>query len=234
MTNFILISKYSQPLMLDPESIRAKVLVSFCNDVGEYTNDNFWYVVLFGDDVLIVVVNAVLFFQGKDFIIRLRMVGRVLAVVVRSFLLLVHFFPLLLGACQIIVAVLLVVLIILVVSVVAILLAVVVMAAVPIAHCHGCCWHLLLWDYEGCNIWHLNVHKADGTNKRTLHCGNCFHCIGFGFLGGIDSCFWLVACNFYCSDSGVFCFLFASCCLSFPKGKSRRSLMFSVVVILVM
>jgi hypothetical protein len=28
-------------------------------------------------------------------------------------------------------------------------------------------------------------------SKRTLHCGHCFHCIGSGFLGGIDSGFWL-------------------------------------------
>jgi hypothetical protein len=45
-----------------------KVLVSFCNDVGKYTNGDFQYVVLFGDDVLIVLVNAALFFQGKDFV----------------------------------------------------------------------------------------------------------------------------------------------------------------------
>jgi hypothetical protein len=64
----------------------------------------------------------------------------------------------------------------------------------------GCCsdrlgvgWHLLLLDFEGCNIWHLNVRGADGRSKRTLHCGNYFHCIGFGFLGGVDSDFWLVA-----------------------------------------
>jgi hypothetical protein len=63
---------------------------------------------------LIDVVNAALFFQGKDFIVRLGMVGHVLAAVVRSFLLLVAFFPLLLRACQIMVAALLVVLIVLV------------------------------------------------------------------------------------------------------------------------
>jgi hypothetical protein len=54
------------------------------------------------------------------------MVGRVLAVVVRSFLLLVAFFPRLLRACQIMVVALLVV------SVVAFLLVVAVMVTVPI------------------------------------------------------------------------------------------------------
>ncbi len=44
----------------------------------------------FDDDVLIL-VNVVLFFQGKDFIIGLRMVGPVLAAVFGSFLLLVVF-----------------------------------------------------------------------------------------------------------------------------------------------
>jgi hypothetical protein len=79
---------------------------------------------LFGDDVLVVGVNVALFFQGKDFIIRLGMVGRVLAAVIRSFLLLVAFFPLLPRACWIMVVMLLVVLTILVVLVVAILLVV--------------------------------------------------------------------------------------------------------------
>jgi hypothetical protein len=87
---------------------------------------------LFGDDVLIVGVNVALFFQGKDFIVGLRMVGRVLAVVVGSFLLLVAFFPLLLRACWIMVVTLLVVSTILVVSVVAILLVVAVTVVVPI------------------------------------------------------------------------------------------------------
>jgi hypothetical protein len=31
---------------------------------------------------------------------------------------------------------------------------------------------LLLLDFKGCNIWHLNVHEADGRSKRSLHCGN--------------------------------------------------------------
>ncbi len=86
----------------------SKVLVSFRNYIGKYTNGNFWYVVLFGDDLLIVVVGVALFFQGQDFIIGLRMVGCVLAVVIRSFLLLVVFFPLLLRACWITVVALLV------------------------------------------------------------------------------------------------------------------------------
>jgi hypothetical protein len=86
---------------------------------------------LFGDDVLIVVVNVALFFQGKDFIIGLRMVG-VMAAVIGSFLLLVAFFPLLLRVCQITVVALLVVLIVLVVLVVMILLVVAVVVAVPI------------------------------------------------------------------------------------------------------
>jgi hypothetical protein len=60
------------------------------------------------------------------------MVGRVLAAVIRSFLLLVAFFPLLLRACQIMVVALLVVLTILVVLVVAILLVVAVAVAVLI------------------------------------------------------------------------------------------------------
>jgi hypothetical protein len=87
---------------------------------------------LFGDDVLIVGVNVALFFQGKDFIIGLGMVGHVLAVVIRSFLLLVAFFPLLLRACWIMVVMLLVVSTILVVLVVAILLVVAVAVVVPI------------------------------------------------------------------------------------------------------
>jgi hypothetical protein len=87
---------------------------------------------LFGDDVLIIVGNAALFFKGKDFIIRLGMVGGVLAAVIRSFLLLVAFFPLLLRACWIAVVVLLVVLTILVVLVVVIMLVVAVAVAVPI------------------------------------------------------------------------------------------------------
>jgi hypothetical protein len=109
-----------------------EVLVSFCNDVGEYTDGNFWYVVLFGDDLLIVGVNVALFFQGKDFIVGLGMVGCVLAAVVGSFLLLVAFFPLLLRACWITVVTLLVVSTILVVSVVAILSVVAVTIVVPI------------------------------------------------------------------------------------------------------
>jgi hypothetical protein len=86
---------------------------------------------LFDDDVLIVGVNVALFFQGEDFIIGLGMVGRVLAAVVGSFLLLVAFFPLLLRACWITVT-LLVVSIVLVVLVVAILLLVAVAVVVPI------------------------------------------------------------------------------------------------------
>jgi hypothetical protein len=58
---------------------------------------------------LVVGINVALFFQGEDFIIGLGMVGRVLAVVVGSFLLLVTFFPLLLRACWITVVMLLVV-----------------------------------------------------------------------------------------------------------------------------
>jgi hypothetical protein len=77
---------------------------------------------LFGDDVLIIVVDVSLFFQGKDSIIGLRMVGHVLMV----------FFPLLLGAYWIVVVALLIVLIILVVSVVVILLVVVVIVVVLI------------------------------------------------------------------------------------------------------
>jgi hypothetical protein len=48
-------------------------------------------------------------------------------------------------------------------------------------------------DCKGHDIRHLNVRGADGMSKRTLHCSDCFHCIGSGFLGGIDSGFWLVA-----------------------------------------
>jgi hypothetical protein len=81
---------------------------------------------------MIVVVNVALFFQGKDFIIGLGMVGHVLAVVVISFLLLLAFFPFLLRACWIMVVALLVVLTILVVLVVAIMLVVAVTVAVPI------------------------------------------------------------------------------------------------------
>jgi hypothetical protein len=87
---------------------------------------------LFGDDVLVVGVNVALFFQGEDFIVRLGMVGCVLAAVVGSFLLLVAFFPLLLRACWITVVMLLVVLTILVVLVVAILLVVAVVVVVLI------------------------------------------------------------------------------------------------------
>ena len=83
-------------------------------------------------NALIIIVDVTLFFQGKDLVVRLRMVGHVLAAVVGSFLLLVVFFPLLLSACRIMVAVLLVVLIILVVLVVAILLVVAVAGAVLI------------------------------------------------------------------------------------------------------
>jgi hypothetical protein len=108
---------------------------------------------LFGDDVLIVVVNAVLFFQGRDFVIGLGMVGHVLAVVIRSFLLLVVFFPLLLRGCQ-----KMAVMIVLVVLVVAILLVVVVAVAGPIIAMGIVGLALLLWDYEGQNIWHLNAH----------------------------------------------------------------------------
>jgi hypothetical protein len=87
---------------------------------------------LFDDDVVIIGVNVALFFQGEDFIVGLGMVGRVLASVIGSFLLLVAFFPLLLRACWIMVVTLLVVLIVLVVSIVAILLLVAVAVVVPI------------------------------------------------------------------------------------------------------
>jgi hypothetical protein len=85
---------------------------------------------LFGDDVLIVGVNVALFFQGEDFIVGLGMVGRVLAAVVGSFLLLVAFFPSLLRACWITVVMLLVVSTILVVLVVGVILLVVAVAVV--------------------------------------------------------------------------------------------------------
>jgi hypothetical protein len=87
---------------------------------------------LFGDDVLIVGFNVAIFFQGKDFIVGLRMVGHVLAAVVGSFVLLVAYLPLLLRACWIMVVTLLVVSTILVVLVVAILLVVAVAVVVPI------------------------------------------------------------------------------------------------------
>jgi hypothetical protein len=141
-----------------------KALVSFCDDIGEYTDYDFWYVVLFCDDGLIIVANAVLFFQGKDFIIGLRMVGHVLAAVIGSLLLVVDFFPLLLRACWIMVVALLVVLTILVVSVVVILLVVAVSVAFPIV-VMGIVGIYSFW------IWHLNVCRADGRSKRTLHCG---------------------------------------------------------------
>jgi hypothetical protein len=87
---------------------------------------------LFGDDILIVILMWHFSSRGKDFIIRLGMVGCMLAAVIQSFLLLVAFFSLLLRACWIMVAALLVVLVILVVSVVVILLVVAVMVVVPI------------------------------------------------------------------------------------------------------
>ena len=77
-------------------------------------------------------------------------------------------------------------------------------------HCWHC-WHSLLLDCEGHDIWHLNTHGADGRSKRTLHCTICLHCIGFGFIGGIDSDFWLVAAaTCYCLDGRFWlplCFL---------------------------
>ncbi len=112
-----------------------------------------------------------------------------------SELLLLVFFPLLLRVHQIMVVALLVVLIILVVFIVAILLVVVVAVNVLII----VTWHLLFLDCKG---WHLNVHRADVRSKRTLYCGNYFHCIGSGFLGSIDSGFWLAA-TCYCPDSGI-------------------------------
>ncbi len=87
---------------------------------------------MFGDDVLIIGVNVVLFYQSEDFIVGLGMVGRVLAAVIGSFLLLVAFFPSLLRVCRIMVAALLVVSIVLVVLVVVILLVVAVTVVVPI------------------------------------------------------------------------------------------------------
>jgi hypothetical protein len=87
---------------------------------------------LFGDDVLVIGINVALFFQGKDFIVGLGMVGHVLAAVIRGFLLLVIFFPLLLRACGIMVSTLLVASIILVVSVIAILLVVAAVAVVAL------------------------------------------------------------------------------------------------------
>jgi hypothetical protein len=68
---------------LDPESIRAqRYLYHFVTMLGSTLMANFWYVVLFGDDVLIIIVDVVLFFQGKDFIISLGMVGHLLAAVI--------------------------------------------------------------------------------------------------------------------------------------------------------
>jgi hypothetical protein len=68
---------------LDPESIRAqRYLYHFVTMLGSTLMANFWYVVLFGDDVLIIIVDVVLFFQGKDFIISLGMVGCLLAAVI--------------------------------------------------------------------------------------------------------------------------------------------------------
>ena len=119
-----------------------------------------------------------------------------------SFLLLVVFFPLLLRACRIMVVALLVVS----------------FCSCNLVgggcgrnccsdRCDGHCWHSLLLDCKGRNIWHLNVRRADGRSKRTLHCSNCFHCIGFGFLGGIDSDFWLVAvATYYCPDGRFLAF----------------------------
>ena len=74
-------------------------------------------------------------------------------------------------------------------------------------HCNGRCWHLLLLDCKGCDIRHLNVHGADGRSKRTLHCGNYFHCVGSDFLGSVDSGFWLVAvATWYCPDGRFLAF----------------------------
>jgi hypothetical protein len=68
---------------LDPESIRAqRYLYHFVTMLASTSMANFWYVVLFGDDVLIIIVDVVLFFQGKDFIISLGMVGCLLAAVI--------------------------------------------------------------------------------------------------------------------------------------------------------
>jgi hypothetical protein len=105
---------------LDPESIRARRYLYHFVTMSAST------------PMAISGVNVALFFQGKDFIVGLGMVGHVLAAVIRSFLLLVAFLPLLLRACWITVVTLLVVLTILVVSVVAILLVVAVAVVVPI------------------------------------------------------------------------------------------------------
>jgi hypothetical protein len=86
---------------------------------------------LFDDVALIlIVVSVVLFFQSEDLIIGFGMVRSVLALIIRSFLLLVSFFPLLLRACQIMVSTLLVASIILDVSVILILLVVAAVAVV--------------------------------------------------------------------------------------------------------
>jgi hypothetical protein len=43
--------------------------------------------------------------------------------------------------------------------------------------------------------------------KGLFHCGDCFHCIGFGFLGSNDSDFWLLAvATYYCPDGRFFAF----------------------------
>jgi hypothetical protein len=91
---------------------------------------------------------------------------------------------------------LLVVLIILVVSVVVMLVVVAVAVVVRIVATGivGIVGITSFWIVaKGHNIQHLNVHGSDGRSKRTLHCNDCFQCIGFGFLGGIDSDFWRVA-----------------------------------------
>jgi hypothetical protein len=37
--------------------------------------------------------------------------------------------------------------------------------------------------------------------KGSLYCDDCLYCVGFGFLGGIDSDFWWVAvATCYCPD----------------------------------
>jgi hypothetical protein len=52
-----------------------------------------------------------------------------------------------------------------------------------------------------------HVHGVDGRSKRTLHCGDYFHCVGSDFLGSIDSGFWLVAVvTWYCPDDGFLAF----------------------------
>jgi hypothetical protein len=100
------------------------------------------------------------------------------------------------------VAALLVVSIVLVVSVVVILLVVTVTVDVPII-AMGVAGIYSFWIARVITaIWHLNVCGADGRNKRTLHCGDYFHSIGSGFLGGIDSGFWLAA-TCYCPEGGV-------------------------------